>query len=197
MEKLKLPSTLTSSGSPASRRSAEVARRNPNDPLPRIFNRSTDVDIPRSAWSAWIETGKRRQLRRELTVAERADLERRRDELAPMMLPICRAEAEVVRVAIEEMFGSFRSMRQSGPEAAALSDATFRMVREFPAWAVEKACRGIQHLGVWRTKDGFGAYDRQWPPNDSEIVAEVRKEVRLYGEAHRHAVALLEAEVER
>jgi hypothetical protein len=46
--------------------------------------------------------------------------------------------------------------------------------------------------GVWRD----GKFDRQWPPNDSEIVDAVRKEVRIYGDQHRSAVALLGATVE-
>lgn len=96
------------------------------------------------------------------------------------------------KASIADMFGSFRSMRQTGAEALSILEGTFRLLRDQPAWAVEKACLSIQRNGVLRN----GSFDRQWPPNDSEIVDAVSKEVRLYGETHRSAVALLEAFVE-
>jgi hypothetical protein len=159
---------------------------------PPVANRLTDVEIPKSAWSAWREEGKPRQLRRALTSDERQALEVRRDELAPMVAPFMLHESNHVGIAVADMFGSYRSMRQTGEEAMAVLDATVRVLAEFPRWAIEKACRSIQMNGVWRN----GAFDRQWPPNDSELVKEVREKLRLYGDAHRSAVALLEAEVE-
>jgi hypothetical protein len=163
-----------------------------NDPLPKISNQATDIDIPRSAWSSWKEHGKPRQLRRPLTVSERSDLEARRDELAPMMVPVQPSQVERVKTALADMFGSIRSMRQTGANAVAILEGAYRALSEFPAGAIEKACVSIQQNGVWRD----GKFDREWPPNDAEIVAEVRDKVRLYGDAYRSAVALLEATVE-
>jgi hypothetical protein len=125
-----------------------------------------------------------------LTERERFALERRRDELAPWVQP--GGNAAETALALADMFASFRSMRQTGEEAVAQVEAATRALAEFPDWAVIKACRAIQQNGVWRD----GAFDRQWPPNDSEIVKEARDKFRLYGDAHRSAVALLEAEVE-
>jgi hypothetical protein len=193
MEKLKLPSISRNLVSPDTRPSAAARPHRLNDPLPKISNRSTDVDIPRSAWSAWKEDGKPRQLRRPLTASERSDLEARRDELAPMIVPVQPSQVDSVKIALADMFGSIRSMRQTGADAIAILEGAYRALSEFPAWAIEKTCLSIQQNGVWRD----GKFDRRWPPNDAEIVAEVRDKVRLYGDAHRSAVALLEAAVER
>ena len=91
------------------------------------------------------------------------------------------------------MFGSNRSMRQTGAEALSVVEGAFRSLQDQPAWAIEKACLAIQLNGVWRN----GSFDKQWPPNDSEILDAVRREVSLYGDAHRNVVALLKAEVEQ
>lgn len=131
-------------------------------------------------------------MRRALTAAERRDLELRRDELAPYVGPFDGREETKVALAIADMFGSFPSMRQSGDEASARLDAALRVLAEFPAWAIVKACGKIQLNGVWRD----GKYDQQWPPSDAEIALVVREEFRLYGDSHRSAVALLEATVE-
>lgn len=95
-------------------------------------------------------------------------------------------------VAIANMFGGYTSMRQSDDEAVARIESVLRVLADFPAWSIEKTCKSIQMNGVWRE----GKFDRQWPPNDSEIVDAVRKEVRLYADCHRSAVALLDAKVE-
>jgi hypothetical protein len=153
----------------------------------------TDVEIPRSAWSAWHEAGKLRELRRPLTDGERQALTARRAELAPWVSGYHDSELDEVALALTYMFASFRSMRQTGPETVAQVDSSRRILAEFPCWAIEKACRSIQANGVWRD----GAFDRQWPPSDAEIVATVRQETRLYGDTHRTMIALLEATVEK
>lgn len=176
-----------------SRKSNEVMKTHRSSTsMPRIICRETDVDIPRSVWSSWIPDGEPRQLRRALTPSERRDLELRRDELAPYVGPFDGREETKVALAIADMFGSFPSMRQSGEETSARLDAALRVLAEFPAWAIVKACGKIQVNGVWRD----GKYDQQWPPSDAEIARVVREEFRLYGDSHRSAVALLTAEVE-
>jgi hypothetical protein len=156
------------------------------------LNRSTDVEIPDSAWSGWIETGVPRKLRRPLRPEERAAIEARRDELLPVLAPVDgRHETDVAKLAIADMFASFRSMRQTGEEAMGILEATFRAVHGFPLWAIAKVCLSIQMNGVYRGEK----YDRQWPPNDGEIIAALREEIRQYERNLRSASALLTAEV--
>jgi hypothetical protein len=143
-------------------------------------------------WSTWTEAGKSRQLRRPLLDAERNMLEARKAELEPWVAPFDRSADTKVALALSDMFGGFTSMRQSGEEAAARLDAAMRVLSDFPAWAIEKACRSIQANGVWRD----GKFERQWPPSDAEIIKEVRDQVRLYMDVYRSAVSLLTAEVE-
>jgi hypothetical protein len=158
------------------------------------MNRLTDVDIPRSAWSAWKEDNKPRQLRRPLTPEERFALGAREAELAPLLVGFepRSPEGDRVRLALADMFGSYRSMRQTGEEAMALVEAAMRSMEHLPAWAIEKACRSIQTLGVWRD----GKYDREWPPNDSEITQEALSALRLYADPYISVAALLKADVE-
>jgi hypothetical protein len=161
--------------------------------LPPISDRRADVEIPRSAWSAWKEDGKPRHLRRPLTDDECRALEARRQELEPVMQPCGERDANRIALALTDMFGGFPSMRLRDDEAVVSRvDGVRRMLVEFPAWAIEKACRYIQMNGVWRD----GKLDRQWPPSDAEIVAAVRNDLRLYGDAYRSAIELLEATVE-
>lgn len=175
--------------------SAMAPKRGPLPPqMPPVLNQQTDIDIPRSVWSTWIPGGvERRKLRRALTDQERWALEQRRNQLAPWVAGFeGRNEEDQVALALADMFAAFRSMRQADIGAMAQVDGVRRVLTPFPVWAIEKACASIQSNGVWRN----GAFDRQWPPNDSEIVAEVRDKLRLYGDQHRSAVSLLEAEVE-
>lgn len=164
----------------------------PTDRLPKISNRSTDVDIPRDVWSNWSPEAGARQLRRPLTPEEREALEARMREIAPVLHPYVPADLDHVSLAILDMFGGFTSMRQTGVEAAGKMDSVRRLLQPFPAWAVVKVCGHIQANGVWRE----GKFDRRWPPNDSEIVAALREELRHYDRTHRSAVALLSATVE-
>lgn len=160
--------------------------------LPKISNLLTDVEIPRSAWAAWIPSEGSRQLRRALTETERSALIARRDELAPAVLGFADFERNKVALALADMFGSFPSMRQSGSEVMARLDAAQRVLEPYPLWAIRRACLSIQSNGVWREEK----FDRQWPPSDAEIVASVRAEMRLFVNQYHSAVALLAATVE-
>lgn len=152
----------------------------------------TDVTIPRQVWSSWTPDGGGRKLRRELTDQERGALVARRNELAPAIAPYPREDIDRVVLALGDMFGGFTSMRQTDDEAVAKLDSVRRILADYPAWAIEKACTSIQTNGVWRD----GKFDRRWPPNDSEIVAEVRAQARLYAGTHQNITAMLEAKVE-
>lgn len=195
MEKLKvnLPARPGSPGSPRSVATARATKTYRIDNLPTISNRLTDVEIPRRVWSHWIPDFGERQLVRALEPEERVEIERRRDELAPAVAPYPKTDRDRVLIAIADMFGSYTSMRQVGDDAMAKVDAVARALAEFPAWAIEKACAAIQRNGVWRET----RFDRQWPPNDSEIIEAVRVARCLIGDQHDGAVALLNATVEK
>lgn len=188
MEKLKMPSAV----SPPSPRGSGTPALLRTGPLPRISNRSTDVEIPRDVWSPWIPDAGARKITRPLTPGERQALEARRDELAPLADPYRPGETHAIAIALAEMFSGFTSMRQGAEEAVAKIESICHLLEEFPAWAILKACTGIRKNGVWRN----GKFDKQWPPNDSELFDAVRQEARLYADQHRSAVALLAATVE-
>lgn len=182
-------------GSTPSRRGSSVAaptRSFSEANLPTISNRLTDVEIPRRVWSNWIPSFGERALWRSLEPDERAALERRRDELALAVAPYHPSERDRVAVALLRMFGSYTSMRQDEEAAAAKIDSAANVLVDFPAWAIEKACAAIHRNGVWRGDK----FDRQWPPNDSEIIEAVRDARRLIGDQYDSAVAILNAKVE-
>jgi hypothetical protein len=161
--------------------------------MPPVTNRETDVEIPNRAFSSWTEAGKPRQLRRPLTADERAALEDRRDELVPVVAPfLAGQQSDRVALALLDMYGAYTSMRGGEDEAAARVDAVLRLLEEWPAWAIIKACNAIRRNGVWRN----GKFDRQWPPSEPELVDAVRKEAALYRDTYDRCVALLTATVE-
>jgi hypothetical protein len=167
-------------------------------PMPAILSKAVDVELPRALWSAWkpsCDEGSdafNRSIRRPLTDDERVALISRRDELEPWVCGYHESERDTVAIALLDMFGSFPSMRQTSIEAASRVDSASRLLRDFPAWAIKRACQKTQTNGTWRG----GVFDRQWPPSDPELIAAVRDEVRLYADQHRSAVALLAAPVE-
>ena len=130
--------------------------------MPPVVNRVTDLTIPNAVFSSWTETGKARQIRRALTDDERTLLETRRREVEPALLPFSDKAVDHVVEALLDMYGGYRNMRGGEDDAAARVDAAARLLAEFPAWAIQKACFSIRRHGVWRE----GKFDRQWPPND-------------------------------
>lgn len=153
----------------------------------------TDVEIPNAVWSSWTPSSGPKQLRRALTDTERSHLKTRLKELEPAVRGHSDRDVNRVALALTDMFGGFPSMRQKDDEGiVARIDGVRRMLVEFPAWSIEKACRSIQQNGVWRD----GKFDRHWPPSDAEIADEVRSATRLYSDQYRSAAALLSATVE-
>lgn len=173
---------------PSQRKSALVV----GSVMPPVVNRITDLVIPNAVFSSWTETGKARQIRRALTIDERHLLENRRDEVAPALMPFSDKAVDPVVEALLDMYGGYRNMRGGEDDAAARVDAAARLLAEFPAWAIQKACMAIRRNGVWRE----GKFDRVWPPNDAEIIAAVKDEMRLYQDTFDRCVALLTATVE-
>ena len=160
--------------------------------MPPVTDRAVDVEITRRLWSAWVDAGKPRKLRRSLSADERELIQRRADELSPICAPYRPSEVDRVTLALIEMLGGFRSVRGDESDAVATADNLRRSLAEFPAWAIEKACSNIRLNGVWRD----GRFDRQWPPSDAEIIHATREAFRLYGDPYRNAIALRAAEVE-
>lgn len=192
MERLRPPSVGSQALVPGSGKALQTKGLNLAN-LPPVANRRTDVEIPNRLWAPWIPSDGPRMLRRPLTEDERTELEARKTELEPVARPHGERDVNRVALALTDMFGGFPSMRQRDDAAVmARIDGARRILAEFPAWAIEKACGYIQTNGVWRD----GAFDRQWPPSDAEIVAEVREKFRLYSDQYRSAVALLAASVE-
>lgn len=191
MQRLKVPA-------PASTRSRAVSVTEPratisyrSDNLPPVRNIRTDVELPK-LWSSWIPSNGPREIRRALTSDERVELERRRAELEPAVAPFRPEETDRVALALADMFGGYPSLRLNDEDAVGKLDSARRLLADYPAWAIEQACRAIHENGVWRG----GRFDRQWPPSDAEIIAAVREAVRLYKRQYDNVVGLLTAEVE-
>jgi len=166
---------------------------------PPVANRETDLLIPRSTWSSWIETGRERQLRRALTAEERAKLEARRAELAPWVGPYHDEELDDVALALVDMYHGFPSFQGQSLEAmAAKTESVGLLLRRegMPLWAIEKACARIRAKGFVKREGNRTFTERHWPPSDAELVEEVRIERKLYGDAYDEAERLLAATVE-
>ncbi|MDE2103580.1 MAG: hypothetical protein KGL39_40445 [Patescibacteria group bacterium] len=131
-----------------------------------------------------------------MTDAERGALERRAAELEPFMRPYGQNEQDLVAEAIGDMYAGFPGMRATGAEAVAKVDSMMRLLAEFPLWAIKRSCERIRTDGYEVTDRDGTRRERHWPPADAEVVAEVRREVKLRAEAFASARALLSAEVD-
>lgn len=161
-----------------------------------MFDSRTDLEIPRALWSGWIPRHGARAIVRRLTGAH--VLVRRAEELRAALAPYARpADDDRVALALSDMFGGFRSMRESGADALGRLDSAMVLLREFPVWAIEQACHRIRLDGyAVADRDGGMRIERHWPPSDPEIVALVRAAVKPYRTAMANAELLLAAPVE-
>lgn len=166
--------------------------------LPALVDRLTDVDIPNAAWSSWIPKTGPRALRRALIDGERRALQARVAELQPALLGFDREQdGDRVALAISDMFGGFRSMREQGEDVVGRIDSAMRVMNGYPAWAIEQGCLAIQRAGYEVTdRDGRRIMERHWPPSDPEICQIVERIVRMRRDALVSAEALLAAPVE-
>lgn len=130
---------------------------------------------------------------RELTADERAKLEGRVGALSGALRPFDNHEIPVVEAELAAMFSGFRAMRQTGEDVASVVEVTRRVLAEFPAWAIAKACLLIARNQA--VVDGKHL-DRRYTPNDTEIYAVVSSLVKMRREALTSAKALLSAPVE-
>lgn len=149
----------------------------------------------------WRGTDGTIELARPLERQERAALERRVRELAPVLEPFDRersGDTDRVAAAAGDMYGSFPSMR--GVDAVARIHSLMNsMARHgLPTWAVEQACRSIQDNGYERADyDGKKRTERQWAPSDSEVAVVATRIVGKRAAAKTNALAILGAKVGR
>ncbi len=144
-------------------------------------------------YSTWTPASGDRAIVRALRPDERLKLEGRAQALQVALLPFGDDEIDAVEAEIAAMFSGFRAMRQQGDDVEAIVAVTRRVVREFPSWAIAKACLLIAQNKA--DVDGK-KLDRRFTPNDSEIYAVVEGVVKLRKDALKSATALLAAPVE-
>ena len=197
----KLPKvTPGGSGSPNSQSNSNAARLAQvrlAGLMPPVMNKTTDLMIPRSAWSAWTEMGKSRCLRRALTVEERSALERRKNELLPWIVGYSASEEDDVIIALTKMFSAFPQYAgKSGHGAAAQVKLMIEALQSYPAWAIAKACGKIAREGYVRVDTDQYVRETHWPPSAPELIEVVRGCATLYKDQYDSATDLLEAEVE-
>jgi hypothetical protein len=147
----------------------------------------TDIEA-RKLFSTWKPSHGPQAIWRELTRAERTALTDRATELRATLWPYVASERDEVEASIAAMFSGFRSMRQEGSAAENAVAVTAMVLREFPAWAITKAC-----VKIAQNEAGL---DPKWPPNDVQIHAIVSEIVREYRATLVNVEALLIAPVE-
>lgn len=150
----------------------------------------------------WRGTDGSIEIARALTDAERAELRKRADDLAPALVPFDRerpGDVDRVAAAAANMYGGFPSMRAEGADATARIDSLMNsLVRNgLPTWAIEQACRSIQDDGYERTDGKKTWTERQWAPSDSEVAVVAQRIVRRRGSALADAEMILSAKVGR
>ncbi len=159
--------------------------------LPSELDRLADVDIPSRVLGPWRASGGRRELRRALTEDERTAVALRASALVPALQGYDpKTDGDRVALALTDMYSSFATARRED-ESTVLGriDTVRRVLVEFPAWAIEAACRSIQLDGVLRD----GRRDLRWPPSDPELIAVIRQQLAPYRRRLVDAQALLEA----
>lgn len=123
------------------------------------------------------------EIRRALSAEERQSLTERQSELQGALRPYATAEREDVEISIAAMFHGFRSMsRQDGARVADTIEVTLAVLRDFPAWAIERVCFEI----ACHSKD-------DWAPNDNKIYAAVEAVLARHRARLRTVDGLLDA----
>jgi len=151
------------------------------------FDRDVDFEFPRRLVCFRPMEGSiviRRQMRQD----ERVAVQTRAAALELCLEPLIEAEVAAVEASIAAMLGGFRQMRQEGENVVRTVEITRAVLREFPAWAITKAC-----LRLARRETNL---DPRYAPNDAQIADEVRSILKPYREAFAQASALLKAAVE-
>lgn len=123
-------------------------------------------------------------------------MHKRQIQLSLSLAPYPPSDRDRVAIAVSTMLASFRSMRQTEASAVATVSLLVDALSEFPAWAIEKTCASIRVKG-WRCrKEGVEYMEKNWPPNDANVVDAVREVVAPYRRALENAKALLAAPID-
>jgi hypothetical protein len=112
--------------------------------------------------------------------------------LTEALLPFGLQEIAAVEAELAAMLSGFRANRQQGEDGEAMVEVTRRVLREFPAWAISRACLLI---ATNQAEVDGKRLDRRFAPNDTEIHAVVSAVVKMRREALASAQALLGAPV--
>lgn len=162
-----------------------LAAKRTSEGLPVIYDDICDRAIPQVVLSSWREDGKPQELRRPLSTRERQMLEARGLALTQALAPFTDDQRSQVEAAVAGMLSGFRSMRNASTDTV---EVTLAVLRDFPAWAISRAC-----LMIARNEVGL---DKRFAPNDAEIHAVVQRVVKRYEEASDKIGLLLVAPVE-
>lgn len=147
------------------------------------FDREVDHEMPRRLVCFRPNGGGPWEIRREMRPDERVTLDARCAALEIATSAYEEAETASVEASIGAMLGGFRSMRQQGENVVRIIEITRAVLREFPAWAINRACLKIARH---ETK-----HDPRFAPNDAELADQVRAVLKPYREALDAARALL------
>jgi hypothetical protein len=156
---------------------------------PRLVDRECDVELPRRLFSAWAPSQGERAIVRSLTSHERAVLTARAVELEASLAPYHDTQVTAVEAELAGMFSGFRALRQQDEDAWAAVEITAKVLREFPLWAIAKACLLIAQ--------GKAGLDPRWAPNDAQVHGVVAEQVAYFRARHASARALLAAPIEQ
>lgn len=156
--------------------------------LPTLFDREADRVIPDRVL-AWIGSDGVAEIRRPLTDAERAALERRASDLHRALVPWSNADRRQLEGELALMLGGFATMQRLDEIAAkGLVAQYLQLTRDRPFWAVVQVCRKI--------RIGDAGLPTQYCPNEAEFNSVLRRVVSPYERQLLQARRVLEAKVQ-
>jgi hypothetical protein len=156
--------------------------------LPTVFDREADRVIPDRVL-AWIGSDGVAEIRRPLTDAERAALERRAGDLRRALVSWSNADRRQLEGELALMLGGYASMQRLDDIAAkGLVAQYLQLTRGRPFWAVVQVCRKI--------RTGDAGIPTQYCPNEAEFNSLLRRLVYPYERQLLQAQRLLDAKVQ-
>jgi hypothetical protein len=156
--------------------------------LPTVFDREADRAIPDRVL-AWIGSDGIAEIRRALTDAERAALERRARDLRRALVPWSNADRRQLEGELALMLGGHTSMQKLDDVAAkGLVAQYLQLTRDRPFWAVVQVCRKI--------RPGDAGIPTKYCPNEAEFNSLLRRLVSPYERQLLQAQRLLDAKVQ-
>lgn len=160
--------------------------------VPVLFDSQCDRTIPDRLVCDRDLAGVPREIRRAMTPSERAEVEGRVVALRAALQPHGEEYRAAVEAEIAAMLSGFRSMRAQGEDAMAMVEITRAVLRDYPLWAIAKACALIAQGNAYAVGRRL---DPRFAPNDAEIYAVVEDVVVRHRRALTQLAGLLEAKV--